>query len=89
MLASGSVSTLVAVGSLAAVLYAFYGILEGLQERILLRLGLQVDALLSEDTYRWSNSLPVRLGRKGASLSPIRDLDTIRQFLAGAVIGPI
>ncbi|MEP3047962.1 MAG: type I secretion system permease/ATPase [Roseibium sp.] len=84
VLASGSVPTLVAIGGLAVVLYGFYGILEGVRGRILLRLGLQVDAMLSEETYRWSNSLPVRLGRKGAALSPIRDLDTIRQFLAGA-----
>ncbi|MEP2707924.1 MAG: type I secretion system permease/ATPase [Roseibium sp.] len=84
VLASGSVSTLIAIGGLAILLYGFYGVLEGLRGRILLRLGLQVDALLSEDVYRLSNSLPVRLGRKAAQLSPIRDLDTVRQFLAGA-----
>ena len=64
---AGQYPTLIAIGGLAAVLYAFYGILEGIRGRILLRLGLQVDALLSEDAYRWSNSLPVRLGRKGAA----------------------
>ncbi|GAB4576645.1 MAG: type I secretion system permease/ATPase [Roseibium sp.] len=83
VLASGSVPTLVAIGALAMVLYAFYGLLEGVRARILSRLGQRVDARLSEIVYRVSNSLPVRLGRKAAQLRPVQDLDTIRQFLSG------
>ncbi|MEO1112602.1 MAG: type I secretion system permease/ATPase [Pseudomonadota bacterium] len=83
VLASGSVPTLVVIGSLAIVLYMFYGILEGVRGRILSRLGQRVDARLSGIVYKVSNSLPVRLGRKSARLRPVQDLDTIRQFLSG------
>lgn len=83
VLASGSVPTLVVIGSLAIVLYVFYGILEGVRGRILSRLGQRVDARLSGIVYKVSNSLPVRLGRKSARLRPVQDLDTIRQFLSG------
>lgn len=83
VLASGSVPTLVVIGSLAIVLYVFYGILEGVRGRILSRLGQRVDARLSGIVYKVSNSLPVRLGRKAARLRPVQDLDTIRQFLSG------
>ncbi|MEM8704076.1 MAG: type I secretion system permease/ATPase [Pseudomonadota bacterium] len=83
VLASGSVPTLVVIGSLAIVLYMFYGILEGVRGRILSRLGQRVDARLSGIVYKLSNSLPVRLGRKSARLRPVQDLDTIRQFLSG------
>lgn len=84
VLASGSVSTLVVIGSLAVVLYAFYGLLEGIRSRILARLGQRVDARLSGIVYRISNSLPVRLGAKAGRLRPVQDLDTVRQFLSGA-----
>ena len=83
VLASGAVPTLVVIGSLAIVLYMFYGILEGVRGRILSRLGQRVDARLSGIVYKVSNSLPVRLGRKSARLRPVQDHDTIRQFLSG------
>lgn len=83
VLASGSVPTLVVIGSLAMVLYLFYGILEGVRGRILSRLGQRVDARLSGIVYKVSNSLPVRLGRQASRLRPVQDLDTIRQFLSG------
>ncbi|WP_323054675.1 type I secretion system permease/ATPase [Roseibium salinum] len=51
--------------------------------RILSRLGQRVDARLSGIVYKVSNSLPVRLGRRAASLRPVQDLDTIRTFLSG------
>ncbi len=83
VLASGSVPTLVAIGTLAMVLYVFYGLLEGVRSRILARLGQRVDARLSGIVYRVSNSLPVKLGRRAAGLRPVQDLDTVRQFLSG------
>ncbi|MEJ8476859.1 type I secretion system permease/ATPase [Roseibium algae] len=83
VLASGSVPTLIVIGSLAMVLYGFYGLLEGLRSRVLARLAHRVDAGLSASAYRFSNSLPIRLGRHAANLRPIQDLDTLRQFLSG------
>ncbi|WP_417668688.1 type I secretion system permease/ATPase [Roseibium sp.] len=82
VLASGSVPTLVVIGSLAIVLYAFYGLLEGIRGRILSRIGQRVDARLSSVTYLVSSVLPVRLGRRAAGVRPVADLDAVRQFLS-------
>jgi len=83
VLASGSVPTLVVIGSLALVLYAFYGLLEGLRSRIIARIGQRVDARLSPLVYRISTLLPARLGKNAARIRPVQDLDTVRQFLSG------
>jgi len=84
VLASGSVPTLVVIGSLAMVLYAFYGVLEGLRSRVLARLAHRIDAGLSATIFRLSTSLPIRLGRRSATMRPVQDLDAVRQFLSGA-----
>ncbi len=83
VLASGSVPTLVVISTLAATLYMFYGLLEGLRGRILLRLGQKLDASLSGDIFRTSTFLPLRGGEKGRSIRPVQDLDRVRQFLSG------
>ena len=83
VLASGSVPTLVVLGGLAAGLYVFYGLLEGIRSRVLLRIGQRVDAQLSGVSYECSVSLPLLLGRKAKALDPVRDLESTRQFLVG------
>ncbi|WP_417683882.1 type I secretion system permease/ATPase [Roseibium sp.] len=89
VLASGSVPTLLVIGSLAVVLYALYGLLEGVRSRLLVRLGQRVDARLSGTVYSVSNALPVAMGRRAANLRPVQDLDTVRQFMAGPGPGAI
>lgn len=84
VLASSSVPTLIVIASIALTLYLFYGILEMLRARILARIGQRADAQLSAVVYRFSNLLPVRLGRQAAAIRPLQDLDTVRQFLSGA-----
>ncbi len=83
VLASGSVPTLVVLGGLAAGLYVFYGLLEGIRSRVLLRLGQRLDAKLSGISFECSVSLPILLGRKAEKLDPMRDLEAVRQFLMG------
>lgn len=83
VLASGSVPTLIVLGGLAAGLYIFYGLLEGIRSRVLLRIGQRTDAQLSGVSYECSVSLPILLGRKAERLDPVRDLETVRQFLVG------
>ncbi len=83
VLASGSVPTLVVLGGLVAGLYVFYGLLEGIRARVLTRLGQRLDARLSGTTYDVSTSLPLVLGRGADRLDPMRDLEAVRQFLAG------
>ncbi|ADZ71273.1 type I secretion system permease/ATPase [Polymorphum gilvum] len=83
VLVSGSVPTLVVLGTLAFALYVFYGLLEGLRGRILVRIAQRVDARLSGLAYGISMAVPVLHGSRGARLRPVQDLDTVRQFLAG------
>lgn len=83
VLASGSVPTLVVIGALAILLYVFFGLLDGMRNRILARLAQRFDARLSTIAYRLSSSLPIRLGRQAARVRPVQDLDTVRQFLSG------
>ncbi|MCP4308619.1 MAG: type I secretion system permease/ATPase, partial [bacterium] len=83
VLASGSVPTLVVLGGLAAGLYVFYGLLEGIRSRVLLRIGQRLDAQLSGMSFECSVSLPILIGRKAERLDPVRDLESVRQFLVG------
>ncbi|MCP4314909.1 MAG: type I secretion system permease/ATPase, partial [Hyphomicrobiales bacterium] len=83
VLASGSVPTLAVLGGLAAGLYVFYGLLEGIRSRVLLRIGQRLDAQLSGTSFECSVSLPILIGRKAERLDPIRDLEAVRQFLVG------
>jgi len=83
VLASGSVPTLVVLGGLVAALYIFYGLLEGVRARVLLRVGQRLAAQLSGVSYECSVSLPILMGRKAKALDPVRDLETTRQFLVG------
>ncbi|MCP4284502.1 MAG: type I secretion system permease/ATPase [Gammaproteobacteria bacterium] len=83
VLASGSVPTLVVLGGLAAGLYVFYGLLEGIRSRVLLRIGQRLDAQLSGMSFECSVSLPILIGRKAERLDPVRDLEAVRQFLVG------
>ena len=83
VLASGSVPTLMVLAGLAGGMYVFYGLLEGIRSRVLLRVGQHLDAQLSATSYECSISLPVLMGRKAETLDPVRDLETVRQFLVG------
>ncbi len=87
VLASQSISTLVALSVLALGLYLFQGALEIMRSQILVRLGARLDYGLIEQAHRASLKLSL-LGRKGADAQqPIRDVETIRGFLSGQ--GPL
>lgn len=89
VLSSGSVPTLVVLGSLAFTLYVFFGLLDGVRSRLLLRTAQRVYDALSGRAYRISSYLPVFLGSKAAEFRPVRDVDTIRSFLSGPGPGAI
>ena len=83
VLGSGSVSTLVVLAGMTIGLYVFYGLLEGIRARVLLRIGQRLDVQLSGASYECSVGLPIQLGAKAERLDPVRDLETVRQFLIG------
>ncbi|WP_419741245.1 type I secretion system permease/ATPase [Ruegeria sp.] len=83
VLASNSIPTLGVLAGLVIGLYAFYGLLEAIRSRVLLRIGQRFDTQLSAAGYECSVLLPVHAGRKAEGLDPVRDLEAARQFLAG------
>ncbi len=83
VLSSGSIPTLVVLGILAFTLYCFYGLLDMLRSRILLRTGQYIDARISETVFKISTAAPVLIGPQAERLHPVRDLDIVRQFLSG------
>ncbi|HEY9215610.1 MAG TPA: type I secretion system permease/ATPase [Ancylobacter sp.] len=87
VLASRSVPTLVALLVLAVILYAFQGILDLLRARVLVGLGIRLDARLRLLTFDLMSSLMLLRGRNGNAQQPVRDLDQLRHFLSSQ--GPV
>ncbi|KZK88468.1 Type I secretion system ATP-binding protein PrsD [Pseudovibrio sp. Ad46] len=84
VLSSSSVPTLVVLSLFVAVLYIFYGILDGLRNRLLLRVGQHVDEQLTGLAFETSTRVPLVMGAEGERSRPVSDLDSIRQFLSGS-----
>ena len=81
VLPSHSIPTLVGISLFALTLYVFQGVLEATRTRLLLRIGLALDARLSPRVF----GLVMRNAAQndGAEhLQPLRDLDTIRGFFS-------
>ncbi len=86
VLPSGSVATLIGLTILMAGLYAAFGLLDFFRVRLMSRVGLRFDQLLSRKIFGlvYAGASPAQ--RADPSLQPIRDLDQIRTFLSG--MGP-
>jgi len=81
VLPSRSVSTLVGLGLLAAMLYGFQGVLDFVRGRILVLIGTGLDMTLSSRIF----DIMVRMAlvpRKGNAAQPTMDIDRIRGFLS-------
>jgi ATP-binding cassette subfamily C protein len=83
---SRSVPTLVALAMLALALFGFHGFLDIIRTRVMIRVGSWADRALSGRVYDMIARLPLRAGRGGDGLQPLRDLDQLRTFLSG--LGP-
>lgn len=86
---SRSVPTLVGLLILAVGLYAVLGLLDAVRSRVLVRIGGSLDEALSARIYETIVRLPLKIGDRGDGLRPLRDLDTVRGFLAGAGPGAL
>jgi PrtD family type I secretion system ABC transporter len=82
VLASGSVPTLIALIIIVAILYAYYGFLELLRSRLMVRLGRKVEEQLRGRVF---DAVTTHALRKtpGVGSQPLNDLATIRQYLSG------
>lgn len=87
VLTSGSLPTLAALLVLVTLLYFFFSLFELLRSRILIRIGRRLDEQLSPAVFRSVLALPLRQGQSGGSTAPIRDMDSLRQFLSSQ--GPL
>jgi ATP-binding cassette, subfamily C, type I secretion system permease/ATPase len=83
VLPSRSVPTLVGLLSLVIVLYLFQGFVDAVRGRLLSRIAMRLDLMLTERVYRLVVRLPLQAPRGGEGIQPLRDLDTIRGYLSG------
>ncbi|CAN7649848.1 type I secretion system permease/ATPase [Mesorhizobium sp. LjNodule214] len=79
-----SVPTLVGLAVFAATLFIFQGVLELIRSRLLVRIGMALDARLSGQVYAALMRLPLRTKLAGDGLQSLRDLDQVRSFLSSA-----
>ena len=77
-----SVPTLIALMTLAAVLYVFQGALDLVRSRISARIGRYLDEVLGLRVFDALVRLPLKTRGDGDGLQPLRDLDQVRSFLS-------
>lgn len=82
VLTSNSVPTLLALVVIVAACYAYYGFLEYVRARMMVRIGRRIEERLRERVF---NAVTAHALRKtpGIGGQPINDLNTIRQFISG------
>jgi PrtD family type I secretion system ABC transporter len=83
VLPSRSVPTLLGLLALALILYLFQGLMDALRGRLLVRIGIRLDQELSNRVYATVMRLPIQAPKRGESIQPLRDLDTVRGYLSG------
>ncbi len=86
VLVSRSEVTLLVLTALAIGLLLIYGILEAVRTRILTRIGLQFDELMSGRMLNMVFDIAVRRPSVGAPQQIIRDTDSLRDFISGPAI---
>lgn len=77
-----SVPTLIGLAVFAGTLFVFQGVLELIRSRLLVRIGMALDARLSGQVYTALMRLPLRTKLPGDGLQSLRDLDQVRSFLS-------
>ncbi len=88
VLASGSVPTLVLLALLASGLFVFLGLFEALRSRITARMAKRVDEQVHAPLFTAVIEHSVR-ATPNMRAQPLRDLDTMRQFLSGPTPGTL
>ncbi len=86
VLTSGSVPTLIALSVIVLVVYAYYGFLEAVRTRLLLRIGRSFEENLRGRIFDVVSILALRKSPSTGG-QPVQDMATVRQFLSGQ--GPL
>jgi PrtD family type I secretion system ABC transporter len=84
VLPSRSIPTLVGLSVILVMVYAFQALFDILRGRILSRIGVSIDEALAMDTFRALVARPLAGKPDGDGQQPLRDLDQVKTFLAGA-----
>ena len=87
VLPSRSFPTLIGLGILVLILFALHGLLDLVRSRMLVRIGTAIDEQLRGRMLDTILRLPLAAGNQGHGIQPMRDLESIRSFLAGS--GPV
>jgi PrtD family type I secretion system ABC transporter len=86
VLTSGSVETLLALSAIVIVLYFYYGFLEYIRARVMVRVGRRFDENLRTRVFDAMSLLNLRRAANVGG-QPVSDLNTVRQYLSGQ--GPL
>jgi len=89
VLASGSVPTLVGLFAIVVVLYGFMAAYDALRARLLSRSGLRLDAEMGAAGFRAILARPDAAGGRQDVQQPLRDIETLRGFLSGPLVGTL
>ena len=87
VLTSHNVNTLVALSILAIILFGFQAVLEVVRAQVMRRVSDRVDRRLMPLAQDAGQKLPLRGVSRADAMQPMRDVDSVRTFLAGQ--GPI
>lgn len=82
VLSSRSISTLVGLGAIAALLYISLGFFDWMRARVLIRIGAYIDEVIHPKIFKAVVTLPLRGALPGDGLQPLRDVDQIRSFVS-------
>ena len=81
VMTSGSMATLIALLALTIAVYGIIGVLELVRSRIITRIGIEIDQRIGDRIFE--ASLKSSIGNSGSPTAALRDLDTLRNFVAG------
>ena len=80
VLTSKSVPSLIALSMLALILYAVFGVLEGMRSKLLARVGTTFDHSLAPRLFEGTLRLPLFMGPHSKSHDPLQDLAQVRNY---------
>lgn len=83
VLPSQSVATLIGLSILMFGVYVINGLLEFIRARIMGRVGTRIDKTLTPSVFAAVQLLPLKSRGGGDGMQPLRDLDSIRNFMSG------
>lgn len=82
VLTSHSTPTLLGLFLMVTVAYAFQGLLDIVRGRAMIHAGALIDTRLSERIYDVISRYELRFGPMAQGMAPVRDLDSVRVYLA-------